>query len=355
MRVFLRGAEAKVGEIVYHTGGLKLFSRFASKFQLRRQPTGEITFPFVQRRKSTSLQILTYHRVNDEGDPFFPAVSTQQFAAQMEHLAEDYCPCGLEDAVERLQHHELPERAIVVTFDDGYRDNYCNAFPILQRCAIPATIFLATGAIGTGGVIWHDRVFRAFRSTKVAALDFVRGIEMIYPLTNINEKRTAQARILQLLWNLAEEDRLDRIEQLEKRLEVDGAETSASTMLSWDEVALMLRGGVAFGSHTISHPILSKLTDRRLREEIEDSKKIIESKTQKPVKAFAYPVGRREDFDDRAKHILKEAGYECGVTTIFGVNEIGQDPFELRRGSPWRNDIASFAARLSWYKFAANG
>jgi peptidoglycan/xylan/chitin deacetylase (PgdA/CDA1 family) len=346
----------KIGSrILYYSRALKLLDLFSAHFQPKKKSEGKIVFAFVQRKKGRNLHILVYHRVNDDGDLLFPAVPTAQFARQMEYLSAHCFPCSLEEAVERLARNDLPDKAVVVTFDDGYRDNYVHAFSILQRYGIPATIFLATGAIGSGKMIWHDRVFRAFRKTKVAALEGLPGIENKPPVRTLEERRVAQARVLQLLWELTDEERIDRIDRLEERLAIEDKETSAGLMLEWNEVLAMAQNGISFGSHTISHPILSNLPVHRLREEIEESKKVIESRIKRSVTGFAYPVGRKQDFNDRVKAIVREAGYQCAVTTIFGVNEATQDPLELRRGTPWETDISSFAAKLSWYKFVANG
>jgi peptidoglycan/xylan/chitin deacetylase (PgdA/CDA1 family) len=346
----------KIGSrILYYSRALKLLDLFSAHYQPKKKSEGKIVFPFVQRKTLRNLQILAYHRVNDDGDALFPAMPTGQFARQMEYLSAHCFPCSLDEAVARLARNDLPEKAVVVTFDDGYRDNYVHAFPILRRYGIPATIFLATGAIGSGKMIWHDRVFRAFRTTKVAALEGFPNIENNLPVRTLEERRAAQARVLRLLWELPDEERVDRIGRLEKCLSIESKQTSVGLMLGWDEVLAMSTSGISFGSHTISHPILSKLPCRRLREEIEESKRIIENKIRRPITGFAYPVGRKQDFNDQVKAMVKEAGYQCGLTTIFGVNEAGQDPFELRRGTPWETDVSSFATKLSWYKFVANG
>jgi peptidoglycan/xylan/chitin deacetylase (PgdA/CDA1 family) len=341
--------------LLFYSGALNIFTTVSSKFRPKAQHKGNIVFPFLQKKKIRSLQILAYHRVNDDHDPFFPALSTERFARQMEYLSENWMPLSLQEAVQRLGHNDLPERTVAVTFDDGYRDNFLYAYPILQRYGIAATIFLASGAIGSNRMIWHDRVFRAFRKTKVSMLEDVPGIEKRFPVRTVEEKRFAQARVLQLLWELTDEVRLDRINRLEERLSVEGEERSAGLMLHWGEVLAMSEGNISFGSHTISHPILSNISECRLREEIVESKKVIESKIKGPVTGFAYPVGRKQDFNDQVKAIVREAGYQCAVTTIFGVNEADQDLFELRRGTPWETDISSFAAKLSWYKFVGNG
>jgi peptidoglycan/xylan/chitin deacetylase (PgdA/CDA1 family) len=339
--------------VCYYSGVLKLFNFFSAKFQPKKYPEGKVVFPFVQRKRARNLQILVYHRVNDQGDSFFPAVPMDQFAAQMEYLAANCFPCPLEEAVQRLKHNDLPERAVVVTFDDGYRDNYQYAWPILRRFRIPATIFLAAGAIGSGR-IWHERVFRAFRTTQAVKLERFPDRESSYPLTSLEARLNAQSRALRFLWELTDEERLRWINRLEERLGMGDPGESEAILLGWDEISVMSESGVSFGSHTISHPILSKSPEEKLKEEIEGSKKIIENKIKRAVSSFAYPVGRKQDFNDRVKAMVKEAGYQCALTTVFGVNEPGQDLFELRRGTPWESDIPSFAAKLSWYRFVAN-
>lgn len=339
--------------ILYKSRMLELFKQFSARFQPKKLK-GKLAFPFLQKKMARNVQILLYHRVNDDQDPFFPAVPTNRFQAQMEYLAEHYLPSSLQEALERLKDDDLPENTVVITFDDGYRDNYVHAFPVLRRFGIPATIFLASGAIGSDQMLWHDRVFRAFRNTTVPKLEqFANGKEL--PLKTVQQKQRAQAHVLKLLWTMPDEDRLNCIDALEKQLSINSDKSSSHTMLSWDDVLAMSEQGISFGSHTVSHPILSKLSDERIREEIEGAKRVIEQKIQRPVNAFAYPVGRKQDFDNRAKGILKEAGYQCALTTIFGVNEAGQDLFELRRGTPWQTDIPLFAAQMSWYKFVANG
>jgi peptidoglycan/xylan/chitin deacetylase (PgdA/CDA1 family) len=170
-------------------------------------------------------------------------------------------------------------------------------------------------------------------------------------MRNIREKLAAQQRVLQFLWSVPEGERAWRIDQLVDSLKARDC-GGDRLMLSWSEIGEMYRHGISFGSHTVTHPILSTLSDVRLRTEIVEPKGAIEGQLRCKVNAFAYPVGRSQDFDWRAKAILKEHGYRCAVTTIFGVNSARQDLFELRRGTPWERDLPSFAMKLAWYKFA---
>jgi peptidoglycan/xylan/chitin deacetylase (PgdA/CDA1 family) len=308
-------------------------------------------FPFVKKRQSTNFQILLYHRVNDDNDAFFPGVPNHVFKDQMEYLAANFHVCSLEHALERMINKDVPDNTIVVTFDDGYRDNYLNAFPILNELSIPATIFLTTDAIDSQRVIWHDRVFSAFRETDVKTLEGFGYHSRKYSLLTLEEKLVAQRDFLEFIRTLDNHGRLLWIEFLLEKLEVVDHKELPELMLSWEEVKIMFDSGISFGSHTVSHPILSKISVDDLREEIQESKTIIEQRLGVPITNFAYPNGMERDFNEYTKRVLKESGYACALTTKFGTNDSNQDLFELRRATPWDQDIHAFALRLNYYKF----
>jgi hypothetical protein len=155
---------------LYVSGALALLRWCAKRMVPAAAGVTGAAFPFVKKRKGPSLQILTYHRVNDEHDPFFPATPVDVFEKQMAYVGRRHHVCALDEAVERFWLGDLPDNAVAITFDDGYRDNYLHAFPIVKSLSLPMTIFLATDAIGTGRTLWHDRVFSAFRDTVVPAI-----------------------------------------------------------------------------------------------------------------------------------------------------------------------------------------
>jgi peptidoglycan/xylan/chitin deacetylase (PgdA/CDA1 family) len=341
---------------LFYSGVLGLAKGFVRRFRPRDGGATATPLSLARRRRTQNVQILLYHRVNDEQDPFFPAVPIHAFAQQMDYLASQFSACSLADAIAGLRTHDLPENTVVVTFDDGYRDNYLNAFPILKKFSIPATIFLATEVIDSGKVLWHDRVFAAFRNTRELFLTEYNDQLGTHSLRTVKEKLLAQARVRAFLRSLENDARSLWIARLVERLNVEDQHDAdaPALMLTWDEVRIMHRGGISFGSHTVSHPILSKVSAVKAREEIYESKRMIEERLGATVEAFAYPNGTREDFTEEIKGIVKEAGYTCAVTTIFGVNEIGHDVFALHRGQPWEHHLPTFAAKLYWYKYASS-
>lgn len=337
--------------VLFYFRTFRLINGFINNFQLKKGGEDKLIFPFVKKRQSRNVQILVYHRVNDDKDPFFPAVPTDVFANQMDYISSHYNIFSLEEAIERMKREDVPDNAVVVTFDDGYKDNYLNASPILCKLLIPATIFVATDAIGSKRILWHDRVFSAFRESPMSFLDGFGNRPKGYSLVTLEEKLYAQREILYFLQSLNDRERLFWIDRLVEKLRVTDRKQTPDLMLTWEEIQSMHEGGIFFGAHTVTHSILSKLSTNKAREEIYGAKRILEEKLGIPVKTFAYPNGRREDFNEATKDLLREAGYLCALTTIPGTNETGQDLFELRRATPWDQDIYTFGMRLNYYKF----
>ena len=332
-------------------GAVRVANHLSNRFE-QKKLLGNFGFPFVVLRKQRPVQILLYHRVNDDLDWSFPGTPTSLFAKQMEYLAETHQVLDLADAAKRLAANDVPDNAIVITFDDGYQDNFLNAFPVLKKLSLPATVFLAIDAIGTGRLLWHDRVFNAFRETQAAYLpEFPE--KQCYPLGTVLEKAQAQDSVLKFVFSLGEKERDTWIDRLVAKLQVPCRRSQAGLMLSWDQVASMHQNGVAFGSHTMTHPITTRLPVNRMCEEIVESKKTLEARLGTAITTFAYPKGGVGDFDATTRGLLIEAGYHCAVTTLFGVNKPGQDLYELKRGTPWEQDVDSFALKLAWYRFAA--
>ena len=300
--------------------------------------------------KPKRFLVLCYHRVNDTGHPFFDGTPTALFRRQMHVLREGFAVFFLDELVERAARGEVPANAIAITFDDGYRDNYTNAFPILRELSLPATIFLVTDALDDNRLIWHDRVFDAFHRTRVPRLAF-DGTEV--PLTDLAEKHEALATVLAVLRSSAPSKRDETIDSLLERLGVASPPREGWDKLTWDHVREMNEHGIRFGAHTLDHPILSRVSEDEARRQIRDSKARIESELGATITAFAYPNGRALDFDTGTKRILNEEGFRSAVTTVDGANDAGSDPLALRRVGMWGNDPYLSAIRLARSRIGA--
>jgi peptidoglycan/xylan/chitin deacetylase (PgdA/CDA1 family) len=288
--------------------------------------------------------------VNDDQDPFFGGVPIKIFAQQMEMLSRHFNVLPLEELIERARRGDVPANAVALTFDDGYQDNYENAFPILKQFGLPATIFLATGAVDSRTPLWHDLIFNAFRRTKVDSFS-LEGKS--YPLRTLVERCLALDAFRRHFIDHLSQNRDDLIQQLYIQLRISEQLCSSMEKLSWREIEEMANSKITFGAHTVSHPILTRIPLAEAVNEIIASKKAIEYHLKSPVLLFAYPNGRSDDFNESIKTVLRESGFIGAVTTIWGVNNIHTDFFELRRLSMWGLDSRMCALKLGWYKFAS--
>jgi peptidoglycan/xylan/chitin deacetylase (PgdA/CDA1 family) len=296
----------------------------------------------VSPRFSRRFQILGYHKVSPEAHPFFDPLRPDIFDAQMQFLKSCYRVMSLQELVARAAKGDVPERAVAITFDDGYRDNYDYAFPILKKYNFPATIFVATGAIGTGKLIWHDRVFDAFRFATVgrARLDDPGAPELILD-TDQARLRTVE-KISRIAKTLYGDQRRRFIDDLESKLRPNPPAGAEQRMLNWDQIREMQSAGIEFGSHTVSHTILSRLPRAEMIREIRDSREELSDRLGTPVSSFAYPNGGAADYTEEAKTVLRGCGYSCAVTCCSGFNHALSDLFELKRGLPWQKEIELF-------------
>jgi len=312
----------------------------------------QISSRTLKRRKGFPFQILIYHRVLPEADDFaIDAVTTEEFRQQIELLASYFRVVSLKQLLDELDREALQPYTICITFDDGYQDNFRYAFPILQEYEVPATIFLPTDFIGTNKILWHDVVLNAFKNTKVTQLSFEKATIMNRSLSNTLERKRTAFQLLEWLKKCRPALRDEYIDELLNLCNIMDP-CQERLMLNWDEVRTMFNSGISFGAHTKSHPILSTLEDvENIEEEIVGSKRIIEKALACPTDFFAYPNGKKEDFDDRSKQIIDNSGFRCAVTTYCGTNSIFQDKYELSRGKPWYQAMNQFFALLLWMRF----
>jgi peptidoglycan/xylan/chitin deacetylase (PgdA/CDA1 family) len=338
-----------IAGLMMRTGLLSIFLFVANRWDFRKRVDYRSGFPvFIGRQNHYRYQILLYHQVNDEQDPFFPAVPVKVFAAQMEILGTYFKVFPLKELVERAEKNDIPPNAVAITFDDGYQDNYENAFPILKQFDFPATIFLATGPLDSKAPLWHDRVFHTFRCTKSESI-VIRGEE--YRLSSIPGKQVALDAFLRDIRMRNPRDRDDMIQQLTARLGVPGQYPLSAQKLSWKQSAEMSKNNIDFGAHTVTHSILTRMPLSEAAEEIVASKKTAEKHLGVSVQLFAYPNGSSDDFNESLKEVVRESGFLGAVTTLWGTNGVQTNPFELKRVRIWDLDPEISVLRLGWYKF----
>jgi peptidoglycan/xylan/chitin deacetylase (PgdA/CDA1 family) len=301
-------------------------------------------------RGAASVPILTFHRVNDEQDPFFPSLSTGVFSARMEHIARHYVVLPIEDLADRLRDGRAPSNALALTFDDGYRDSLTHAAPILARYGLPATIFLTTGYVGTSEMPWYDLLALGLKTTRREAVSLRTGEQL--PLHSTGERLGALQATLRHLKTLPDEARRRVVGRMIDDLAPSAPAEEKRLRLSWGEVDALRGLGFSIGAHTVNHPILSRVEADAAWREIHGSKETIERMLGARVRGFAYPNGGADDYSPETVRLVERAGFTCAVTTRRGLNTTRTPRFELRRGGPWEQHLPTFAIKLAYYQVA---
>ena len=291
------------------------------------------------------LSILIYHRVVNEFDPMRPAEPTREiFDWQMRLVRQYFNPLSLLEALEKLDSGQLPERAICVTFDDGYADNQLHAMPILRKYAVPATVFVSTGFLN-GGRMWNDSLIEFFRCFRGDSLDLNELGLGRHDTANMDARLASAERVIAEIKYRHPTERVQLVEQIQGRFE---SECLPDDLMMTDaQVRSLASNGVTIGAHTVSHPILASVTDEVAHREIQDSKARLEDMLQQSVDVFAYPNGRPGQ-DYRKEHVamVRSLGFRAAVSTHWGVSDRETDRYQLPRFTPWDKQPFRFAGRL---------
>jgi peptidoglycan/xylan/chitin deacetylase (PgdA/CDA1 family) len=274
--------------------------------------------------------ILCYHRVA-EGveDPFHLCVSPDNFAGHLEEISRAREPSTLADVSATSRRPK-----VVVTFDDGYRDNLANALPIAESKGIPITVFVTSGILGNHNGLWWDRLGTLLRSRppRVREIDLpVGGRTVRLPLgaSGIRADLDSVRRHLLPLRVAEIEQALDVISE---QWQVSSAPPpDAATLTPEDLRQLAASDTVTIGAHTVDHVRLRDRPAREQQDTISGSKKELEQSIGRAVPHFAYPFGHRDDFDDRSVDAVRSAGFDTACTAIPGTARSSTDPYRLPR------------------------
>ena len=290
------------------------------------------------------LLILMYHRVHAEPDPLrIEEVDSRTFEWQMLLLRRYFNVLALPEAIERLRIGTLPQRAVCVTFDDGYADNYEVALPILKRTGVPATFFVAVGFLN-GDRMWNDSVIESLRRTNDEQIDLRKIGLGTYSVASLNDRRQTIGQVLKALKHLSFEERTKRVDEL---LDIVGETLPANLMMTPEQVQELHMAGMDVGAHTINHPILTSIPVKQAEEEILGSRDILQQLLGQEITIFAYPNGQPGvDYNKRHVECIKRAGFHASVSTAWGYAENTTDIFQLPRIGSWGTSPLEFCGRM---------
>lgn len=352
------------------------------KLRKPRQTLTDSVFPFVGRLRDRFARIglvLMYHQVGRiNPDPLALSVSPEHFAEHLEVLRDFGQPLSLRDLTASIANGKLPRRPLVVTLDDGYADNLCNAKPLLERRDVPATVFVVTGYIGCSYEFWWTDLERLLLHPGELPDDlrlrlggkthrWKLGNRRSYPPQWFHRYRhwrvwdvdptprhTMYRDVRSLLQPLQESEQRKVLQEICVWAGSDATARPTHRTVNRSELATLAQGGlIDIGSHTVSHPVLPELATASQRVEIEQSKSHLEELLGHAVTAFAFPYGTSSP---ETAEIVRRADYQCGCSYYAGVINDSTNPYQLPRFmvEDWGGD--EFARRLSsWFSWAELG
>lgn len=286
------------------------------------------------------LTVLAYHRVGDYDLDTFPyfapniSATTAMFRRQMAYVAEHFNVIDLHTLRDYVRGQgELPDRPLLITFDDGYYDNYASAAPILREFNFPAVIFIVTGRMDDRGPLWWDEVAYYFHTanTRTVTLPLIGQVSLVTP----DEKGDAMYAYSEALKRLPEDEKRDYVAQLPELLGSAPLQPAAHQMfMNWDQVRELWADNIVSQPHTHTHPILTRIPLESVRHELETSAGRIKRETGHDAFAFAYPNGQPTDYSPDIMQIMRELNFDLGFTLSAGPMpraDIRQHPLQIRR------------------------
>jgi len=305
--------------------------------------------------------ILRYHSVCD--DEWWPRHYMQRslvvppaiFDRQVRFLTERYTVVGIGDFAERIAAGKrVDPRWVGITFDDGYEDNYRNAFPILKRHGATAAFYVVTSTVGDEEVLWTVALRRAIKAClkPSVSLSFLgqRSVDI-----STEEKKEAT---IKMITGIVKRCKLTEVKEIlaEVRDEIGIPEDLRQyrIMMNWDELREMHAAGMTIGAHTNSHYNMPSLNTSDVAQELVSARRAIEEELQAPVPHFAYPNGRTDRHcDDRTAKLVAVSGFRSAVTSLSGPASHRSSAYCIPRlgVGPRHRSIARLAADIQYSRF----
>jgi peptidoglycan/xylan/chitin deacetylase (PgdA/CDA1 family) len=308
-----------------------------------------------------SLLILNYHRV---GDPRLTPYDSGTFSCtadeldwQVNWLKQRYQIVNLHDALDIVHGRTTPSRtSVLITFDDGYRDNYLEAFPVLRRHGVSATFFLPTTFVGSHSLPWWDEIAYMVKLAPSTRLTLTYPEPAEYDLAT-GDRLAIVVAVLRVFKQAAAVDTERFLDDLSKATGVarpgDHAERC---FLNWEEAREMQAAGMCFGSHTHTHEILGRLPYEQQVQELRVSRQILEAELGVTIDTLAYPRGKRSSFSEQTFAALRETNYNTAFSFYSGLNIPNRiNPLDVLREAVEMEGEHIFRLRHSTYATLGRG
>ena len=304
--------------------------------------------------RQNSVVVLTYHGViprdlikhEEHLFEYRNVVTQEDFEKQIQFVRRHYIPLSLNELQEVIggRRQKVCRPYILITFDDGFENNYKYAFPVLKKYGVVGHFFLTTDFMGSQKMLWTEEVnYRIMHTQKKRIGLVIGGHRYEFPTDTVAQKEHASIRLRRILKLQRRPVIVEVLRELREQtadVVLEALTPERYRFMSWDQIREMSRSGMIFGSHTTHHFLLNNLTAEEVAHTLAESKRVIEQETRETCDYFSYPNGEKENFSERDTRILMRLGYRFAFTQIPGFNEA--DFIPLRRYALYRINISHF-------------
>lgn len=292
-------------------------------------------------RKVKPPKILMYHRLADS--KIIPGISSANFEAHLQHLIKYYQVVPVEEIIAGDNNKAENANKVALTFDDGYVDFYEKAWPLLRKYNVPATVYITTEFVEQKQWMWPDKVRVMLNATSLTKVNIPHVGTL--QLSEENFEKNWHC-ISDHCLTLQESERDSFLQDLIVLLDVTISDFPISdfSALTWQQLHEMEKEGLDIGSHTVTHPILTRIDDKQLKNELLESKRVIESHIATEIHGICYPNGMPNDVSDSVTKVAKECGYQYGL--IAYTDNVDKNNKLKTNRIPAAENTAAFAFSL---------
>jgi len=294
--------------------------------------------------KENPLAIIYFHHVFAQQNEYHPDdIIVVEFDKKIKFLKKYFNILTLSEAMQLVKAKRLPPKALVITFDDGYQDNFTVAAPILKKHNCPATFFISTSGVDEG-CLWNDKVEQLLNNTvKTSISEDIIGESIT--IKNKRDKIRAFQQLLSKLKFLSHENRTLQLQKLANEL---GNVEFIRTMMTAEQIEKLHQDGFTIGAHTHNHTILTTETIDNCQQELLNNKNNLESIISDKIKFIAFPNGLFErDFNFEHCDLAKKMDFVSGFSTNDGGATSSSNSYTIPRFMPYRKQLPLFALSIA--------
>ncbi|MDY6824161.1 MAG: polysaccharide deacetylase family protein [Thermodesulfobacteriota bacterium] len=301
--------------------------------------------------KSINPRVLVYHRFCEQQGTEKHKIDSHTFEKQLLAIKKYFSIVSLADVLKQKHSKKaLPKNLAVITIDDGYLDFYTIAYPLLKKHNVKATLFPVANFVDQKIWLWPDKIHYALEHTDRKKCFIVyKKWQFDIDLTTSRGIDSAFKRFVDVAIAIENHQKGELINEITRRLDVDMPDlpTEKYASVSWEQLRKMSKNGIEIGSHTMNHPILSRIDKNEMETEIFRSKAILTEKLNTEIVSFCYPNSFPNDINKQVVDAVKRAGY---MGAVFYLPPGRGDIFQIPR-IPANHDITDFYWGLSGMEY----